>query len=977
MAAIIILNSEIDVVQLVEVSDEHIVCAQLITCVGEIFVVSLYCQFSDEISPYIRKMERVIGKLQGKSIIICADVNAKSSLWYSGTSDERGELIEDFIQANDIIVINQPNNSPTFCSASGQSNIDVTLASPNVADRIINWKVEEKLTISDHNAITFRVRKVDQYQPRVVNSFPGFAMKNANWEALAASIKEVFNKNMKKYIIQADPESAERLVRENLRLCCHRVLRKRKKPTNSIPWWTDELAQKRQEVMKRRKKVNRCRKLGMNLSLQRTMDLYKRSKNDYNRLIKETKQRSWENFVTKIGNEDPWSIVYKIVTNKVKTADILYSVGAGDDATYDYETTVRRLLHKIVPNDNKEMETELHVEIVNYNNKYINYNMEPLITAEEVADAVRKTKNGKASGLDDISPEIVKTLWRAKPEILLDLYNNCFLAEKYPISWKRAKLKIILKNPDKDPTDIGSYRPIALLSVVGKVYERILLKRIQDYYSQFEGPAKRQYGFTQGYSTEDALVEATNAISTASAKYLIGIFIDITGAFDNLWWEAIKYRLAKIACPGRLFNIIKDYFNNREMIVSSKYSKICKDMEKGCPQGSIIGPIAWNWVMDVLLKQLEKEECNGISTFAYADDLLILISGNSRRELEEKATRIDKIQRDWCKMHKLEISSGKTSAMLLKGTLDSERLPVIRLNDVKIKYVKKLKYLGILLDEKLNFIEHVKDRKEKIKSVAAKINRIAREKWGLKRHTLDILYKVVYVPMITYGAAAWYKSVRLSHVKRQVDSLQRFLIISVRRVCKTVSTTAMQIVAGKCPLDLEIIKRGISYYIRKNKFVKWENYTYIPSEDSTKSLIKKENVVLEVKINEEWQRRWTLAEKGTITKKFLPIVDKETKESWFNPNMELLFILTGHGSINKKLVELGIEKTSRCPGCTYDETVEHILFECQKYCEIRYDSLCDGENWNHLIANKTEFQKLQVFVGKAYEIRRENMNNAG
>ena len=123
---------------------------------------------------------------------------------------------------------------------------------------------------------------------------------------------------------------------------------------------------------------------------------------------------------------------------------------------------------------------------------------------------------------------------------------------------------------------------------------------------------------------------------------------------------------------------------------------------KGCPQGSICGATFWNLAVEPYLHELDSlQETDGV--IAYADDIAVIIGGNLRTELENKARKILENLQEWCKLNKLQISEEKTVYMMLKGKL--QRKPTIRTN-ISIKRVKTTKYLGIVLDEDLNFMEH-------------------------------------------------------------------------------------------------------------------------------------------------------------------------------------------------------------------------------------------------------------------------------
>lgn len=115
---------------------------------------------------------------------------------------------------------------------------------------------------------------------------------------------------------------------------------------------------------------------------------------------------------------------------------------------------------------------------------------------------------------------------------------------------------------------------------------------------------ERQYGFKKGSGTEDALVSLKRAIGGTEKKYVVAVFVDIEGAFDNLWWPTILDRVIAVNCSTKLFKIVSNYFKSRKACISTKMGKTQTSMQKGCPQGSIIGPAAWVWCMDMLLLKI-------------------------------------------------------------------------------------------------------------------------------------------------------------------------------------------------------------------------------------------------------------------------------------------------------------------------------------------------------------------------------------
>jgi hypothetical protein len=285
---------------------------------------------------------------------------------------------------------------------------------------------------------------------------------------------------------------------------------------------------------------------------------------------------------------------------------------------------------------------------------------------------------------------------------------------------------------------------------------------------------------------------------------------------------------------------MRSYFRKRRVFIKSKYKSASKTMQKSCPQGSIIGPLMWNYCMDTLLCQLENEISEDeAEAVAFADDLVMILKGDSRSNLERVGCNVLQLLNEWCKLHKLSVSASKTKAMLLKGRLNKERMPKLCLDNVKIKFVSEVRYLGIIIDNKMNFVAHVKQLREKLVGFTMAIRRVAKEEWGLKKKVLKILYRAVIIPIATYGAAFWWDKVAHSMVRRHLLAAQRAILLVLTRACRTTSTGAMQVVGGTFPLDLEVIRKGLINNVRRNATLAWNNYRF-ESKDDLRELDAKE-----------------------------------------------------------------------------------------------------------------------------------------
>lgn len=971
-------------------NNEHIMCFQVITGNMDFFVINVYCQFSRPLEPFLEQINDLLNKLRGKKILITMDSNAWSETWHSQESNERGRLLEEFITINDLYIMNRPGNIPTFVTSVAESNIDLTLTNYNLMTEIDDWSVSDECNTSDHNLILFKIKIKEGIKNKNKNNWlkmGSYNIKKANWERFEAEIKVKFDKNNKNRLKNEPPNIAVKIFNRLLEQCCRAAIPEKKTSIKSVPWWNTELNEQRKKVKNNKKQLLRARRLNYEELIEQYTKEYKKSRNRYVAMIKRTKKSTWKNFVSVHGNNDPWSIVYKIIRNKIKKDICMSSVVLPTgNITLSWKETMEALINKCVPGESVNNLSETHKEIKRQNNEYYNSNLEPDIELDEIAVSIKKCKFRKAPGPDGFSAEIISKLWTNDKEILYNLYNNCFRNSIFPTEWKKAKLKIILKEETRDRTQLNSYRPIALLAVAGKIFERILIKRIQLQYIDRGLENSSQFGFRPKKSTEDALISLRKGIIEVEKKYVIGIFVDIEAAFDHLWWPAITNRLIRAECSSVIVKIMKSYLHNRRMTIASRFEEISRKMSRGCPQGSVAGPMAWGWCMDPLLDRLqaESEESNIDAEYiAYADDLAMIIKGSSRVELERYSEKILKILTNWCDEYKLKVSLSKTTAMMLKGRLNKDRLPNIKINNEKIKFKTCVKYLGMIVDEKLSFVEQAKYLRNKILKLTMALRRVTRETWGLKSHIINIMYSAVVLPMTNYGSGIWFDAVQKTHVIRHLLATQRLLLLIMTRACKTTATVAMQVIAGTIPLDLSIIQHALINRVKRNITTIWKTYEYYEREILEQNLedkrITEETKKIEEVIYKEWQNRWDLETKGRNTYQYIKDVKFAKNSDWFRPGRYLVYMITGYGPINSSLYKRRSINFNKCQICQMDaeETTEHMLYKCPEYQQYRYLELVNTEtdtDKTNLISTRDRYKKFLEFTVKIFEKRKERIH---
>ncbi|KAK2578277.1 hypothetical protein KPH14_000718, partial [Odynerus spinipes] len=305
----------------------------------------------------------------------------------------------------------------------------------------------------------------------------------ANWEKFNRLICEHITLDFIKNLEQLNANNAVKQFMLKINEICKNSIPRKGQRNNSVPWWSDKLSLARSRVNKMKKELSRARRLNLCDQIEYMKRKFKENKNRYVAMIRRSKKESWRNFVNTVGNNNPWGIVYKIVRDKIHRSDAVCSVVTEDgDRTISWKETMITLLNKMVPSDDKTAETNVHTNIRAKNAEYKNHNLEQDISETEISDAIRRCKNGKAPGLDGMKIEIIKKIWTFNKDVISTLLNHCFRNSSFPKVWKNANLKILLKGTDRDRVIINSYRPIALLSSLGKIYERIIISRIEQHY---------------------------------------------------------------------------------------------------------------------------------------------------------------------------------------------------------------------------------------------------------------------------------------------------------------------------------------------------------------------------------------------------------------------------------------------------------------------------------------------------------------
>lgn len=664
------------------------VCVRVEGVFGRIFLCSMYCKFSELLEPYLAYMDAVLLLAGSSPLVLGMDANASSPLWFSKTPRHstgslnltRGGVLAEWLVSVEAHALNESSELYTFDSGRGVSDVDVTIA--NTAALLayqFSWMVRP--SISDHNYIEIVIsyeRAEDSGLDMV-----RWRTRSVNWDIYGAVIAAEVSSVPIEVFCDRTVDGKVSFLNDTI----HRVndsllTRTRKRTLRRLRWWTRELTVKRREVRRLRKRFQRGRRNEVG-NLDELRSLWKSCLGEYKEMLVNVKEEDWRQFVA-CHRDDPWGHIYRICMGKGKSTD-LSGLKDGNTVLTSWSDCVKALLREFFPRAEAEVPHRVNDVVA----------PAPELEGAEIAESIAQVKSRKSPGMDGITGEMLKSIWKVIPEYLEALYGQCVREGYFPREWKIARVIVLLKSLDKDRSNPRSYRGISLLPVFGKVLEKIMVQRLDERVGDNVCPW--QFGFKKGRSAEDAWAHVKCTVASSTQKYVLGIFVDFKGAFDYLSWSSVEERLVEVGCQEMA--MWRSYFSDRGAVVVGVRSCESVDVVRGCPQGSICGPFVWNLMMDPLLRGLSAV-CN---VCAYADDLLIMVEGGSRSELEQMAAVAMGIVGSWSQRVGVSVSAEKTVTMLLRGSFRSH-FPSVRLVCGRtVKYCTEVKYLGVTIGERLNF----------------------------------------------------------------------------------------------------------------------------------------------------------------------------------------------------------------------------------------------------------------------------------
>ena len=730
-------------------------------------IAVVYKPPNSNINSTLRDLEKVLKATTNEQFILAGDMNIDTS----NNSNTTKRYLEKIMEHN----MYQKTVAFTRVTAKTKSILDHVITNINDLKTIVShycvadhqavvacWGIKTNKTSNSKN--TDKNSNIEQSTKNNIN-YPKTVEKirKTNWEKWESE-----NSNCN---VEERYSSFENIIKKCI-VTVDKKTKKQKKLKSDKPYIT-------KEILVQKTKVEKARKKFLKKNNNENEIEFKTLKKEYDKALRSARNEYFGLKLTRAGKNSKliWCAINEILKrqkNNDPISKILHENLEITDSNDISETLSNYYKNVAIEKIIKIQSNKTFTEFLDPNEKMVDFKLEK-VTKMDTWRYIKSTKPKTSSGPDQITSKLVNMAAPSLVAPLTTIINSCFELGTFPSDLKISKITPILKKKQAEKVP-SNYRPVNQLSTVSKIIEKAAGEQLDNHTKGYSD--NHQYGYKKNHNTAQPILLTRHTIECELNKklFVILIMIDLNIAFETICTSTIlPAKLAHYGATDKTIEFFKAYFNERKHYVelpNGTKSKVSNLHNYSCVQGSTLGPKVYNYYTHDLKNTINNENF----MICFADDTNLIMSGTNPNELIKKANiELQKIN-DYLTANKLIINTKKSSYILFKPKRKKVEIQEkLLIENTELTRVKKARYLGIIIDERLQF----KDQHEKLVSkLTEAVNALILIRSTLNYRCKIALYNALFKSHLEYCAMVYYDCLN----RKQIDKLAKLQKKAIRLV---------------------------------------------------------------------------------------------------------------------------------------------------------------------------------------------------
>ena len=670
--------------------------------------------------------------------MIIGDFNSHSTQWGYRSTNEDGTLVERWAESNLLSLIHDAKQPKSFHSARWQQcyNPDLSFVSTSIAHQSEKI-VMDVIPRTQHRPIGIKIKAA--VTPQQVPFRRRYNFKKADWESYAKSTDDGIQN------LPPTPGNYERFVPLVKKASCRNIPRGCR--TSYVCGLTDETKELYEQYQERFE--------------SNPFDIETTEAGDeLSKAIAEVQRQKWQAMIESTdfthSSRKAWKTINRLSKDYTQPQQ-------------QCKVTANQVAHQLLLNGKgNSSHKPTRVKIPSHTDA--EHSLTDPFTMEELKKGVKALANNKAAGLDDILCEQIKHLGVKTQTWLLQMMNNVMESNKFPKLWRKSRVIAILK-PGKDSSLPKNYRPISLLCHTYKLFERMLLNRLNPITE--DAIIQEQSGFRSGKSCTSQLLNLTQHIEDGFEKSAITgtVFVDLSAAYDTVNHKLLLNKLYDLTRDAKFTTLVRDMLSNRRFIVDHNGQKSrWRKLSNGLPQGSVLSPVLFNIYTNDQPIHPETR------SFIYADDLCIAAQNCTFESIESTLSDALEHLDQYYKENHLRANPDKTQTCSFHlRNRETKRKLDIKWCNKELLHTSHPVYLGVTLDRTLSYKQHIMKVKGKTAARNNILKKLSNTKWGTSPSTIKTTALALSYSTAEYACPVWERSTHAEKIDPVLNEACRLI----------------------------------------------------------------------------------------------------------------------------------------------------------------------------------------------------------